>query len=138
MAWSFAILNLLLGDDRRCALHWWFAVLAGLPCRGHSAQQCLHRRRCSHVARELQALLGAFPHASRPNEATTEDDLVWPVLGALGWSHWLTQQNLSSSGRDNVPDGLLFIDGDAKTTANRHDEEWKRYGFGAAIAARIL
>lgn len=81
----------------------------------------------------LQALLGTFPHETRPNEATTENDLVWPVLEALGWSHWLTQQNLSSSGRDNVPDGLLFIDGDAKAKANEHTEEWKRYGFGAAI-----
>tara|TARA_R100001129_G_scaffold50288_1_gene34840 strand:+ start:225 stop:4382 length:4158 start_codon:yes stop_codon:yes gene_type:complete len=81
----------------------------------------------------LEALLCAFPHSTRPNEATTESDLVWPVLEALGWSSWLTQQNLSSSGRDNVPDGLLFIDEDAKASANEHAEEWKRYSFGAAI-----
>lgn len=81
----------------------------------------------------LQALLDAFPHASRPNEATTESDLVWPVLEALGWSSWLTQQNLSPSGRENVPDGLLFIDEGAKASANKHAEEWKRYSFGAAI-----
>ena len=81
----------------------------------------------------LEALLGAFPYSTRPNEATTESDFVWPVLEALGWSSWLTQQNLSSSGRDSVPDGLLFIDEDAKASANEHAEEWKRYGFGAAI-----
>ncbi|WP_435199693.1 Eco57I restriction-modification methylase domain-containing protein [Qipengyuania sp. 902] len=81
----------------------------------------------------LETLLGAFPHSTRPNEATTESDLVWPVLEALGWSSWLTQQNLSSSGRDNVPDGLLFIDEDTKASANEYAEEWKRYGFGAAI-----
>lgn len=81
----------------------------------------------------LEALLNAFPHATRPNEATTESDLVWPVLEALGWSSWLTQQNLSPRGRDNVPDGLLFIDDAAKTQANEHAEEWKRYEFGAAI-----
>jgi hypothetical protein len=68
-----------------------------------------------------------------PNEATTESDLVWPVLEALGWSSWLTQQNLSPSGRENVPDGLLFIDEGAKASANKHAEEWKRYSFGAAI-----
>jgi len=81
----------------------------------------------------LEALLNAFPHATRPNEATTESDLVWPVLEALGWSSWLTQQNLSPRGRDNVPDGLLFIDDAAKGRANEHAEEWKRYEFGAAI-----
>lgn len=81
----------------------------------------------------LETLLEEFPHATRPNEATTESDLVWPVLEALGWSSWLTQQNLSPSGRDNVPDGLLFIDEAAKSRANEHGEEWKRYAFGAAI-----
>jgi hypothetical protein len=81
----------------------------------------------------LATILSGFPHASRPNEATTESDLVWPVLGALGWTDWLTQQNLSASGRIDVPDGLLFIDAAAKAGANGHPEEWKRYGFGAAM-----
>lgn len=81
----------------------------------------------------LEALLNAFPYSTRPNEATTESDLVWPILEALGWSSWLTQQNLSPRGRDNVPDGLLFIDDAAKARANEHAEEWKRYEFGAAI-----
>ena len=81
----------------------------------------------------LQALLGAFPHDKQPIEATTENDLVWPVLEALGWSSWLTQQNLSPTGRENVPDGLLFIDEGAKARANEHAEHWKRYQHGAAI-----
>jgi hypothetical protein len=81
----------------------------------------------------LEAILAGFPHASRPNEATTESDLVWPVLRLLGWQDYLTQQNLSATGRVDVPDGLLFIDADAKAHANSHPEEWKRYGYGAAI-----
>lgn len=81
----------------------------------------------------LAAILAGFPHASGPNEATTESDLVWPVLQALGWSDFLTQQNLSDKGRVDVPDGLLFIDTDAKAKANECPEEWKRYEFGAAI-----
>lgn len=81
----------------------------------------------------LAAILAGFPHASGPNEATTESDLVWPVLQALGWSDFLTQQNLSDKGRVDVPDGLLFIDADAKAKANEGPEEWKRYEFGAAI-----
>jgi hypothetical protein len=81
----------------------------------------------------LAAILAGFPYASRPNEATTESDMVWPVLKALGWDDYLTQQNLSATGRTDVPDGLLFISADAKARANSHPEEWKRYQFGAAI-----
>src|SRR5690606_36627191 len=66
-------------------------------------------------------------------EATTENDFVWPVLSALGWTDNLTQQNLSEKGRVDVPDGLLFIDAEAKAKANEHPEEWKRYEFGAAV-----
>ena len=80
----------------------------------------------------LAHLFSGLPHASKPNEATTESDLIWPILGALGWSEYLTQQNLSATGRVDVPDGLLFIDAAAKAKANEHPE-WKRYQFGAAI-----
>lgn len=81
----------------------------------------------------LESLVARFPYASRPNEATTESDFVWPVLRGFGWHDYLTQQNLSASGRIDVPDGLLFIDAAAKANANAHPDEWKRYGFGAAI-----
>lgn len=81
----------------------------------------------------LAAILAGFPHASSPNEATTESDLVWPVLEALGWGDYLTQQNLSEKGRVDVPDGLLFIDAEAKAKANAYPEEWRRYECGAAI-----
>lgn len=81
----------------------------------------------------LEGIFARFPHASQPNEPTTESDLIWPVLAALGWTDWLTQQNLSSTGRVDVPDGLLFIDAAAKARANEHPEEWKRYSHGAAV-----
>jgi hypothetical protein len=82
---------------------------------------------------KLTAIFAGFPYASGPNEATTEGDLIWPILNALGWSEYLTQQNLSASGRVDVPDGLLFIDAAAKANANTHPEEYKRYSHGAAI-----
>lgn len=81
----------------------------------------------------LADIFDGFPHTSRPNEPTTESDLIWPVLEALGWQEYLTQQNLSATGRVDVPDGLLFIDGAAKQRANGYPEEWKRYQFGAAV-----
>ena len=85
------------------------------------------------VRAELGEILVGFPHADGPNEATTEGDLVWPILRLLGWTDFLTQQNLSPAGRVDVPDGLLFIDSDAKAAANAHPEEWRRYEFGAAV-----
>ena len=74
-----------------------------------------------------------FPITQRSNETQTEDDLIWPILGALGWTAWLRQQNLSPRGRDDVPDGILFESDETKNRANGHSEEWKRYELGRAV-----
>ena len=81
----------------------------------------------------IQAVFDRFPAAGNPNESQTEDDLIWPILGCLGWTASLRQQNLTVYGRENVPDGLLFGDDAAKGRANDFVEEWKRYRFGLAI-----
>lgn len=82
---------------------------------------------------ELQAHFGVFPTSQAPNETQTEDDLIWKVLSTLGWSEFLRQQNLAPKGREDVPDGLLFLNKAAKTQANKTSAEWRRYEFGAAI-----
>ena len=74
-----------------------------------------------------------FPIDGSPNESQTEDDLIWPVLAQLGWTVSLRQQNLSARGREDVPDGLLFRDAEAKERANGFNEEWKRYELGLAV-----
>jgi len=81
----------------------------------------------------LEPIFTAFPSGHGPNEAQTEDDLIWKVLDALGWRDTLRQQNLSARGREDVPDGILFPDAGAKERANSFSEEWKRYEFGAAV-----
>lgn len=78
-------------------------------------------------------IFASFPTDRSPNEAQTESDLIWPVLDALGWQFSLTQQNLTAKGRDDVPDGLLFLNDAAKATADRHIEDWKRYEHGVAV-----
>lgn len=85
------------------------------------------------MRQRLVDILSPFPHDTKPNEATTEKDAIWPIMALLGWDEYLTQQNLSGVGRVDVPDGLLFIDSAAKAKANEHPEEWKRYQFGAAL-----
>ena len=82
---------------------------------------------------ELRAIFERFPTVGSPNESQTEDDLIWPVLGTLGWTASLRQQNLSATGREDVPDGLLFADGDIKDRANGLAREWMRYELGLAV-----
>jgi hypothetical protein len=89
--------------------------------------------RIDKVAIDLRNIFDRFPITQTPNESQTEDDLIWPVLGCLGWTASLRQQNLAAKGRDDVPDGLLFADAAAKTEANVFSEEWRRYGVGLAI-----
>lgn len=81
----------------------------------------------------LRDLFEHFPIAQTTNESQTENDLIWPILGHLGWTASLGQQNLSAQGRDDVPDGLLFADAAAKARANAFAEEYKRYEFGLAV-----
>lgn len=81
----------------------------------------------------LDAVAATFPQTARTNESQTEDDFIWPVLSALGWSESLRQQNLTVTGRDDVPDGLLFADAAAKTAANTLGEQWRRYAHGLAV-----
>ena len=38
-------------------------------------------------------IINRFPTRKTPNESQTEDDLIWPVLGKLGWTVSLRQQN---------------------------------------------
>ncbi len=82
---------------------------------------------------DLRRVFDRFPTAQSPNESQTEDDLIWPVLSRLGWSESLRQQNLAPRGREDVPDGVLFGNGEAKARANTFPEEWRRYGLGLAV-----
>lgn len=81
----------------------------------------------------LTQIAAAFPQNARTNESQTEDDFIWPVLGALGWAESLRQQNLTVTGRDDVPDGILFADAAAKAKANALDDQWRRYAEGLAV-----
>ena len=80
----------------------------------------------------VEDIFARFPISQRLNETQTEDDLIWPVLGALGWTAWLRLQNLSPRGREDVPDGILFESDGTKNRANGHSEEWRRYELGRA------
>lgn len=61
-----------------------------------------------HLEAELRALRHAFPAGPAATESLTEDEFIWKVLRLLGWTDFLRQQNLSSRGRRDVPDGVLY------------------------------
>lgn len=81
----------------------------------------------------LVAVAQAFPQSHKTNESQTENDFIWPVLSVLGWTESVRQQNLTVSGRDDVPDGLLFVDAGAKAAANAQGDQWRRYAHGLAV-----
>ena len=87
----------------------------------------------AHYRELMGALFRKFPRSPKTVESQTEDDLIWPVLSVLGWDETLRQQNLSAAGREDVPDGLLFADAEAKRLANTHPETWRRYGHALAV-----
>jgi hypothetical protein len=77
----------------------------------------------------VQSLLGVH----RPNEAQTEKTLIYPVLELLGWNDIEVQQILSSKGRKQVPDALLFANEQARNSAVAEKDHWKRYQHGLAV-----
>ena len=81
----------------------------------------------------LRAIFERFPITGSPNESQTEDDLIWRVLARLGWTATLRQQNLSATGREDVPDGLVFADEATKSRANRFPQDSQRYELGLAV-----
>ena len=68
-----------------------------------------------------------------PNEAQTEKTFIYPVLDALGWTDIEVQQTLSTKGRKQVPDALLFADTAARDRAVAEKDHWRRYQFGLAV-----
>src|ERR1700730_1100540 len=82
---------------------------------------------------DLSAIFKDLPLSKTTSESQTEDDLIWPILNRIGWVDSLRQQNLAVKGRDDVPDGLLFANAEAKALANRFGETWKRYEHGLAL-----
>lgn len=78
-------------------------------------------------------LFSGLPPDAALNEAQTEDEVILPILAALGWSDWLRQANASRHGRQDVPDFLLFASADAKQTARAERQPDRRYRHGALI-----
>ena len=76
-----------------------------------------------------------FPAVTRPDEAQTEQDLIFRVLEAIGWSRdaWLVQPRAARQGRTDVPDMLFFADAATKALALAEADHGRRYEHGLAV-----
>lgn len=82
----------------------------------------------------LRAILERFNDKTSLSEAETESEIINKVLKLLGWENdILPQVNLSSKGREDVPDMLLFSSDQHKEQALAEREPWRRYRHGIAI-----
>jgi hypothetical protein len=82
----------------------------------------------------LQEAFDRFLVQAFPDEAQTEQDLIFRILEALGWNRdlWQVQPRAARKGRSDVPDMLLFPDSDAKANALAESQD-KRFRYGVAI-----
>ena len=90
---------------------------------------------------QLHAHYAPFKANSILNEAQTEDELIEPVIDLLGWNDaWISQVNLSETGREDVPDFLLFAEPAAKDRAlsEKTDDARARHGVALLEAKRWL
>ena len=67
----------------------------------------------------------ALSRSQAPNEATTEQELIRPVLELLGWVDYLPQQGVARN--EDIPDHLLFADASAKQQASAKKKPADRY-----------
>ena len=103
-------------------------------------QDCVRQPRSFTAFKQsLSEILDKIASAHEPNEAQTENEVVRPLLELLGWDHHMPQQG--SDRQEDIPDYLLFADGESKDRAaarkgseNRYQdalviEESKRFGL---------
>ena len=87
----------------------------------------------SQFKASLSARYSVLNWASALNEAQTEDELIEPVLNLLGWQDCLISQvNLSETGREDVPDYMLFDTPTRKASALKLDD-FSRAKFAVAL-----
>ena len=77
-------------------------------------------------------LFAAFDQFNSPNEATTEQELIRPLLELLGWADYLPQQGAARN--EDIPDLLLFADADAKARAAARANPDDRFLDAAVVA----
>ena len=94
----------------------------------------------SEFRAELARVFASRAAQSELNEAQTEDEIVKPILNALGFADaWLSQVNIGKKGREDVPDYLIFADAAREAEALlRTEADRSRLGLAVVEAKRWL
>jgi hypothetical protein len=82
-------------------------------------------------AERLRALWLSLAAMARPNEATTEQAFIRPVLDLLGWYH--LPQQAAGGGRRDIPDALLFTSSANHAEAASVAAPGDRYRLAAVV-----
>ena len=82
-------------------------------------------------AQAVRADLSTFQTAETPNEAVTEERLIFPALRRLGWD--LLPQQQATRRREDVPDALLFADAAAAASAMGRQVGAERYRLATVV-----
>ena len=81
--------------------------------------------------KSLSGRMDQLARFSDPNESLTEQDLVRPVFDLLGWTDYLPQQGINRN--EDIPDHLLFADGEAKERAGVRNNPQERYADALVV-----
>ena len=74
---------------------------------------------------ETLCIYDTFKKYKDPNEPLTEQDLIRPILEALGWSDYLPQQGTQRN--EDIPDHLLFANTEYKAKAAKQETTQARF-----------
>jgi hypothetical protein len=80
------------------------------------AWKALSPERFAEHKAALRQLFAAFPTSGSPNEADTEDRLVYPVTERLGWVR--TVKTAIEKANRQIPDAFLFLDTEDRRRAD--------------------
>ena len=100
--------------------------------RGTAAWMALSETDVTAFRAMATVALTALADRNKPNEAETEEDVVYPVLQEIGWTQKDVQPNASVKARDDVPDALLYPDAAAKLRAGALTP-WQRFQHGLCV-----
>ena len=100
--------------------------------RGTAEYRALTPDRLAAFAAAARAGLDRLGPMPRPSEAETDQELISPLLAALGWE-WLVQQE-PGAGRRDIADALLFADLAAKARARAEPASAERFRHGLVVA----
>ena len=82
----------------------------------------------------LKKIVTNFASGAKHNEADTEERIIYPVLGELGWRDLILRKNtMALKGHDDIPDALLMPDEAALKLADKSKTPHHKFRHGIVV-----